>query len=110
MFDDPRRDAPEKIIITNVSHDRAASHMVDLSQPIVEETGPSSCASRSIGETVTFMLEEHAVPATNLIECPVTEIRGDFVKCGPRTHAAGRDRLERWVALKYVVQITKNES
>ena len=64
----------------------------------------------AVGETVTFMVEEHAVPTTNLIECPVTEIRGDFVKCGPRTQAAGRDRLERWVALKYIVQITKNES
>jgi hypothetical protein len=73
MFDDPRRDAPEKIIITNVSHDRAASQ----GRP------------------------DHSL---------VTEIRGDFVKCGPRTQAAGRDRLERWVTLKYVVQITKNES
>jgi hypothetical protein len=40
----------------------------------------------------------------------LTEIRGDFVKCDPRSRAAGGDRSERWVTLKYVVQITKNES
>jgi hypothetical protein len=64
----------------------------------------------AVGETVMFTFDEHATPAPNLVECPVTEIRGDFVKCGPRSRAAGRDRFERWVTLKYVVQITKNES
>ena len=55
----------------------------------------------AVGETVTFTFGEHAIPASNVVECPVTEIRGDFVKCGPRSRAAGRDRLERWITLKY---------
>jgi hypothetical protein len=44
-------------------------------------------------------------------ECTVAEIRGMYVKCGRRSRVGGgSDRLERWLTLKYVVQITRRES
>jgi hypothetical protein len=65
----------------------------------------------AVGETVTFYFAQHAsVPSFgSSIQCAVAEIRGRYVRCGPRTRIAGSDRTERWITLNYVVQITKRD-
>jgi hypothetical protein len=65
----------------------------------------------AVGDTVTFYYAQHAsVPSFGTsIQCTVAEIRGNYVRCGARTRIAGADRAERWLTLKYVVQITKRD-
>jgi hypothetical protein len=64
-----------------------------------------------IGETVSLALaaDAHQSVGSSVIECPVAELRGDFVKCA-RANLTGNRRAtdtERWVALQHVVQITR---
>src|SRR5688572_13143052 len=72
------------------------------------QSDPSPIA---VGETVTLWYgKDAAVPGFgSSFQCTVAEIRGPYVKCGPRNRLGAIDRPERWVTLKYVVQITKRE-
>ena|SRR5687767_5270568 len=65
----------------------------------------------SVGDTVTLGFAEHAAQASfgRYIECTVNEIRGEYVKCGPRSLSGGVNQNERWLSLKYVVQVTRRE-
>jgi hypothetical protein len=66
----------------------------------------------AVGDTVTLgYLKDASQPSFGTsFECAVTEIRGVYVKCGPRRLAGGiSDRGERWLSLRYVVEITKPE-
>jgi hypothetical protein len=64
----------------------------------------------AVGETVTLWLEQ-GTPQPSMgstVECAVAEIRGGYVKCGPRNRIGGTStQTERWLALRYVVQVTK---
>jgi hypothetical protein len=65
-----------------------------------------------VGDTVTLgYLKDASQPSFGTsFQCAVTEIRGVYVKCGPRRLAGGlNDAAERWLSLKYVVEITKRE-
>jgi hypothetical protein len=65
----------------------------------------------TVGETVTLWYSQDAsIPSFGQsVQCTVAEIRGTYVKCGPRSRiGGGTDRSERWLTLKYVVQITKS--
>lgn len=65
----------------------------------------------AVGETVTLYYgEQSSQPSFGTsVECVVAELRGEFVRCAaPRARIGGSaDRVERWLTLKYVVQITK---
>jgi hypothetical protein len=65
----------------------------------------------AVGETVTLWYGKGAeVPGLgSSVQCTVAEIRGAYVKCGPRDRIGSINRTERWVTLKYVVQITKRQ-
>jgi hypothetical protein len=65
----------------------------------------------TVGETVTLGFAQHASQPSfgTSIECRVTAIRGVYVKCGPRPLAGGLRDHERWLSMKYVVQVTKHE-
>jgi hypothetical protein len=64
-----------------------------------------------VGETVTLSYaQDVSLPSFgSSIQCTVAEIRGNWVKCGPRDRIGASDRTERWVTMKYVVQISKRD-
>ena len=67
----------------------------------------------AVGDTVTLWYGQDAsLPEFDRsVECTVGEIRGVYVKCGRRTRiGGGREPLERWFTLKYVVSITRREA
>jgi hypothetical protein len=74
-------------------------------------TAQSEALPFAVGETVTLWYGEGtSTPAIGTsVECTVAEVRGSYVKCTPRSRIAGSDRAERWLTLKYVVQITKRQ-
>jgi hypothetical protein len=66
----------------------------------------------AVGETVTLWYgKDTSTPSYGTsVECAVAEIRGAYVRCGPRNRVGGgSDRGERWFTLKYVVLIAKRE-
>jgi hypothetical protein len=64
-----------------------------------------------VGDTVTLGFAQHAAqPAFgSSIECPIAEIRGEYVRCGSRTLTGGLNPSERWISMEYVVQVIKRE-
>ncbi|MGB2718061.1 MAG: hypothetical protein WBC51_27995 [Vicinamibacterales bacterium] len=71
----------------------------------------SDAAPFAVGDTVTLWFGKDAAPPGfgSSMQCTADEIRGSYVKCGPRNRIGASDRTERWVTLKYVVQITKRD-
>lgn len=66
----------------------------------------------AVGETVTLWYgKDTGTPMFGTsVECAVAEIRGGYVRCGPRNRVGGDSgRSERWFTLKYVVLVTKRE-
>ena len=65
----------------------------------------------AVGDTVTlWYAKDGGSPASGTsVQCTVVEIRGGYVRCGPRDRLASSGRNERWLTLKYVVEITKRE-
>lgn len=65
----------------------------------------------TVGETVTLWYRQDAsIPSFGTsVPCTVAEIRGSYVRCGARTRIGSGDRTERWLTMKYVVQVTKRE-
>ena len=63
----------------------------------------------SVGDTVTLWYGHDASQSSigSSVQCTVGEIRGDYVRCTPGNRIGATDRPERWVTLKYVVQVTK---
>ena len=72
-------------------------------------TAQSEALPFAVGETVTLWYREGTSTFGASVECTVAEIRGSYVKCTARSRIAGSDRAERWLTLKYVVQITKRQ-
>jgi hypothetical protein len=64
----------------------------------------------SVGDTVTLFYGQDAAQPSfgGSIDCAVAEIRGVYVRCGSRSQMGERgNQIERWLTMKYVVQITK---
>lgn len=76
--------------------------------PVGAQTTPLPFA---VGETVTLHYSEQSSQPQfgTSVECAVAEIRGEFVRCAPPRARIGdrSDPAERWLTLKYVVQISK---
>ena len=64
-----------------------------------------------VGESVTLWYAKDAAPPElgNSVHCAVEEIRGGYVKCGRRSRISGGEAPDRWLTLKYVVQINKTQ-
>lgn len=66
----------------------------------------------AVGDAVTLWYAKDAAPPElgNSVQCAVEEIRGPYVKCGRRSRVGSdSDAPDRWLTLKYVVQINKRQ-
>ena len=66
----------------------------------------------AVGDAVTLWYARDAAPPElgNSVQCAVEEIRGLYVKCGRRSRVGSdSDAPDRWLTLKYVVQINKRQ-
>jgi hypothetical protein len=62
------------------------------------------------GDDVTLQFQRGTFPSENVnsMRCRVTAIEGSWVKCGS-ADGFGMDRMQKWINLGYVIQLTKNE-
>ena len=66
----------------------------------------------AVGDTVTLWYAKDVAPPElgNSVQCAVEEIRGEYVKCGRRSRVgSGSDAPDRWLTMKYVLQINKRQ-
>ena len=65
----------------------------------------------TVGDTVTLGFAQHATQPSfgTSVDCTVAEIRGEYVRCAPRSLSGGLNQSERWISMEYVVQVIKRE-
>jgi hypothetical protein len=65
-----------------------------------------------VGDTVTLGFDQDASQPSfgREITCTITEIRGVYVKCGRQSRIARGAEPERWLSMRYVVEITRKEN